>query len=737
VSGNLFEFPAGWYIYINVRSTLSFLVLACLGVGLVPARAAHTQVSLVLRDSVARPGDTVMAGVHLHMDPEWHTYWKNSGASGIPTSVKWDLPAGISAGAIQWPAPVKLPPDDLTTYIYENDVVLIVPLKLAADMAPGPHPLKASVSWLECKEQCVPGHADATATLNVGPETKPSPDAGLIQTWQKKLPQSGHGLSAVAWWGKPVKDDLRPLLLEWSWPTAVSEPDFYPAGSEQFEVQGATRRLPADAGKVLLTKLVKKFEGDWPRQISGLVVQKSDGQESAFTVELPIQSAGPSMATVSATTAESTSPEAAPPAATVLAQPLWRMLLYAFLGGLILNVMPCVLPVIALKILGFVGEARDNPRHVRILGLIYAAGVLVSFLALAALVVGVKAAGHKAGWGMQFSSPEFVVLLIVLVTLVSLNLFGLFEINLGSRTLGAAGALASRQGPAGAFFNGVLATVLATPCTAPFLGVALGFAFAQSAPWIVLFFSTVGVGLASPYVILSWQPAWLKWLPKPGAWMEKFKIVMGFPMLATAVWLFGLLPAYYGRRSWWLGLFLVVVALAAWIYGEFVQRGRARRGLAIAVMLALLAGGFAYLVEGQLDWREPVAAQVAARSATKTGQGIDWEPWSARAVAHAQEEGHPALVDFTADWCLTCQANKRLALDVPAVRARLKDIGAATFLGDYTRFPDDITAELNRYGRAGVPLVLVYPAGAGKPPIVLPELLTPGIVMDALNRVAQ
>ena len=241
--------------------------------------------------------------------------------------------------------------------------------------------------------------------------------------------------------------------------------------------------------------------------------------------------------------------------------------------------MPCVLPVIALKILGFVSEARSEPRRVRKLGMIYALGVLLSFLALAAVVIGVKAAGHHAGWGMQFGSPVFIVCLTTLVTLVALNLFGIFEVTLGGRALDTAGELASKHGAAGAFFNGVLATVLATPCTAPFLGAALGFAFAQSASVIVLIFLTVGLGLSAPYILLSWNPAWLKFLPKPGAWMEKFKIAMGFPMLATVVWLFNVAASSYGKNVLWLGIFLVVVAFAAWIFGEFFQRGRRHRGV--------------------------------------------------------------------------------------------------------------------------------------------------------------
>jgi thiol:disulfide interchange protein DsbD len=287
------------------------------------------------------------------------------------------------------------------------------------------------------------------------------------------------------------------------------------------------------------------------------------------------------------------------------------------------------------------------------------------------------------------------------------------------------------------FFNGVLATILATPCTAPFLGAALGFAFTQPAGIIVLMFVVVALGLACPYVILSWQPAWLKFLPKPGAWMERFKVAMGFPMLATAVWLFSLTPLFYGKRTLWLGLFLVILALAAWVYGEFVQRARTHRGLGIAAALVLLVGGYFYTVEGQLRWRSPVPETSLAGALKEGPDGIDWQRWTPAAVAQARAQGRPVFVDFTADWCLTCQANKRIAIDIPSVRAKLKQTNALALLGDYTRVPDNITTELNRFGRAGVPLVLVYSKNPDQPPAVLPEVLTPGIVLDALDQAAR
>jgi thiol:disulfide interchange protein DsbD len=320
---------------------------------------------------------------------------------------------------------------------------------------------------------------------------------------------------------------------------------------------------------------------------------------------------------------------------------------------------------------------------------------------------------------MQFGNTHFIVALTILVLLMALNLFGVFEVTLGGRAMGAAGDLASKHGFAGAFFNGILATVLATPCTAPFLSIALGFAFAQSTAIIILIFMFVGLGLALPYLVLSFQPAWLKFLPKPGAWMEKFKMFMGFPMLATGIWLFTLASGNSDKSATlWFGLFLVVLALGAWIWGEFVQRGRSRRGLA-AVASILIVGGF------------------GAYAATRGADQIEWQPWTSAAVTKAQSEGHPVLVDFTADWCLTCQVNKKVAIEVPSVRAKLKQIGSVNLIGDYTHLPDSITDELNRFNRAGVPLVLVFPGKADAPPIVLPEVLTAGTVLDALERAAK
>ena len=694
--------------------------------------ANHTQVKLLLPATTARPGDTVLAGVELTMEPGWHTYWKNPGEAGQATEIKWQLPPGISAGDIQWPLPEKLPPAEITTYGYRDAVVLLVPLKLAANLPAGPVNLAATVSWLECKESCLPASAPVAAQLTIGPALIPAAAADRLQSWGKLIPSPANGTLVAEWETAASTNTSRRLLLHsavaWMLPPSpphptIGPPDFFPAASTDFEFNDITAEpLAAEPKELRLHVTVKKFSGDWPTNLSGVLNVEIGGKRRGYEVQVPILEPTPAGASATA--------PAAPPT-----QSLWQMLLFAFIGGLILNLMPCVLPVIALKILGFVGEARSEPRHVRRLGLLYTLGVLVSFLALAALVIGAKAAGHQAGWGMQFGSPVFLVCLTTLVTLVALNLFGVFEVILGGRALGAAGTLAARPGAAGAFFNGVLATVLATPCTAPFLSIALGFAFAQSGSVIAVIFLAVGLGLAAPYLLLSWQPAWLKFLPKPGAWMEKFKIAMGFPMLATVVWLYQVAASSYGKNIFWLGIFLVIVAFAAWIYGEFFQRRRQRPGLALAVVLLLLASGYWLALEKELDWRRPPAASVAG-NLQDSAEGIIWQPWSAAAVAQARAEGRPVLVDFTADWCLTCQVNKKTSLEIAAVREKLTSLHAVTLLGDYTHFPDAITQELQRFHRAGVPLVLMYPRAATAAPIVLPEVLTPGIVLSALAQAA-
>jgi len=694
-----------------VKRTLALLIAGLSGLAGQEALAAHTRTTLLLEQATAKPGEKVWAAVRLQMDPEWHTYWKNAGEGGlgIPTKIVWKLPPGVTAGPIEWPVPEKLPAADATTYVFHDEAALLIPLTLANDLKPGTIELTGEVRWMECKTACIPGKTNISAQLKIGGTSVPSSDGPLFNAWRNRLPQSASELKATASWEKSAEGDKRPLLLEWTSASKPDSADFYPAPAENFDVAGATDTVELTSGKIRLRKTVQKFEGDWPKEIAGLLVMKTGTNTVAMDAKIPVGAR-------ETDAAPSGGPSASAPS-------LALMLLYAFLGGMILNIMPCVLPVIALKILGFVNQAKESPARVRQLGLVYGAGVLASFLLLATIVIGLKAAGHKAGWGIQFSNPLFIVALTALVTLVALNLFGVFEVTLGGRAMNTASGLASQQGSSGAFFNGVLATALATPCTAPFLGVALGFAFAQPSAIIVLMFLAVGLGLAAPYVVLSWQPAWLKFLPKPGAWMERFKVAMGFPMLATAFWLASLATSFYGDRTWWLGVFLVFLGAAAWVFGEFFQRGSKQRGVAIFATLLLLIAGFAWPLEAGLRWRAPELEATGGKFLAHAPEGYPWQPWSPDAVAKARAEGRPVIVDFTAKWCQTCNISVKPGLEAKAVVEKLAQLNAVALLADYTRFPPEITDELERFDRRGVPLVLVYPSDAAQPPIILPEPL--------------
>ena len=687
------------------------------------AHAAATQVALLLDKDSAKPGEIVLAGLRMTMAPRWHTYWRNGGDVGFPTKIVWELPAGVTAGETQWPVPHKYFANTLTSYEYATEVVLLIPLKLAASAPVGSHQLTAKASWLECETggSCVPAKGNATATLRIGTEAKPSSSAPLLVAAQKLLPVVKSDLVATARWEKPAAGDTRPLLIEWT--TSAKQPDFFPYGGEGFEVAGPTEVVSNSGGKAVLRKLVKKTEGDWPKQLPGLLVEVSEtGHSTGYEANLLVGD-------TAASATPATAPSTAPPTAKGEITSFGHALLFAFIGGLILNIMPCVLPVIALKIFGFVNQAKESPARVRQLGVVYCLGVLASFVVMAGVVIAVQKAGKNASWGMQFQNPVFLVCMVTLVTLVALNLFGLFEVSLGSGAMTAASDLTRQEGPTGAFFNGILATALATPCTAPLLAPALGFAFAQPPLSILLLFLAIGAGLALPYLLLSFQPAWLKFLPKPGNWMVHFKHAMGFPMLATAIWLLWVSTSTFGRDgALWLGLFLVVLSLAVWIWGEFVQRGGERRGLAMFLSLALAGGGYAYALESQLHWRNPSEANA---------DNIQWQPWSVEAVAKARAEGRVVLVDFTADWCFTCKANLKSSLEITATRKKLKELKAVALLADNTQETPAIVTELKKFGRAGVPMVLVYPRDPKAGPILLPTLLTPSTVLEALDKAAK
>lgn len=721
--------------------SIRFSLLACLVALQVflscDASAAATQIELLLDKNSALPGESVHAGLRMTMAPRWHTYWRNGGDVGFPTKIIWELPTGVTAGEIQWPVPHKYFTNSLTSYEYAGEVVLLIPLKLAANVPAGSHEITAKASWLECETggSCVPAKATAKATLRIGAPAQPSAAAALLAAAQKWLPATKPDLAASGRWENAAgTNDSRTLLIEWT--TDAKMPDFFPYGGEGFEVAGPTEIVSRNSGKVVLRKQVKKSEGDWPKQLLGLLVDVSaTGHSTGYEANLLISDATPGAASAPTVAVTKT---AAAPADSGEVTSFWHALVLAFFGGLILNIMPCVLPVIALKIFGFVNQAKESPARVRQLGLVYCLGVLASFVVLAGVVIAVQRAGKSALWGMQFQNPIFLVCMVTLVTLVALNLFGLFEVTLGGGALTAASDLARKEGPTGAFFNGVLATALATPCTAPLLAPALGFAFAQPPLLILLLFLAIGAGLALPYLLLTCQPAWLKYLPRPGNWMVHLKHAMGFPMLATAIWLLWVATRIFGRDgALWLGLFLVVLALAAWIWGEFVQRGETRRGLAMGLSLLLVAAAYGYALEGQLHWRNPAQPSETGSITKHSPDGIDWQPWSPDAVAKARAEGRVVLVDFTADWCFTCKANLKSSLEIPATQQKLKALNAVVLLADNTLETPAIATELKKFGRAGVPMVLVYPRDPKADAILLPTLLTPNLVLEALDRAAK
>jgi thiol:disulfide interchange protein DsbD len=718
---------------VSFKRALLGLVLFC---GLAQAQAAsHGHPRLVLAAQSARPGDEIMAGVHFKLDPGWHIFWKNPGQPSLPTTVEWTLPAGVTAGEIQWPVPKKHVDRDeaisfsATTYIYEDEVVLLVPLKVAENAAAGLSEITVKIEWQECEKLCVNADAEIHASFEIATDRKPAKDAPLLAAWQKRLPKRDPNLAVRAVWEKAAAGDVRPLILEWNSSSPGGQADFFPNTNDSFEIQPETQKLRASAGQAKLRIQLKKTSGDWPKQFAGVLVEGSGAGQVGYEVNPPVSEPAPG-------SVASGAPETFAGGEPTLLQ----MLLFAFLGGLILNVMPCVLPVIALKILGFVKDAHNEPRKVRKLGVIYSAGVLVSFFGLALITLGLKAAGEAAGWGFQFGNPYFIVAMTVLVTLIALNLFGVFEVTLSSSALGAANQFAGREGAVGAFFNGLLATVLATSCSAPILAQAIGFASSlKSSVGLVLFWLTVGVGLAAPYLVLSFQPAWLRFLPKPGPWMNRFKVAMGFPMIGAVVWLCSAAAVHYGDRTWWMVAFLVFVAVAAWVYGEFVQRGTKHKGIAVAATILLLIAGYVLALERQLEWRKPLTG-LATNSATRGvhPRGLEWEPWSLEAVAAARAASRPVIVDFTANWCLNCNLVVKPTLESASVQKKLRDVNAVLLVADYSvpKLTPEITEELQRFKRDGVPLVLVYPCKSSSPPLVF-DLPSSRTLVKALDQAAR
>ena len=680
------------------------------------AAAAETphpvRARLVADVESADPGSVFRLGVALEMDPGWHTYWQYSGDAGMPTQVDWKLPLGYAAGGLQWPLPKKYSEaGDLTVYGYTGEVLLFSEIQAPATSTADTALFEAGVSWLVCREICIPGGAEVSVSLPVVRGMPASANRSLFEQFAARVPQEkaadaglevSHGVAATA---QEIAVDL---AIRHDGSAEVRVVEFLPLDLDGFEF---STRLEPDGG---LRLSLKPYSDRELTLLSGVLqyTGQTFGERSVY-LSLDLET--------------STEPGQTDPSFGPAGRLPSTYLLMAIVGGFILNLMPCVLPVISLKILGIVSHAGEDRRRVRALGLAFVGGIELTFLALAALVLALKEAGEAIGWGFQFQYPEFVLFMVALVFVLGLSLFGVFTVNIW--VSGRFGA--SSEGLLGSFSNGVLATILATPCTAPFLGTALGFAFSQAGPMVVFLFAAIGVGMALPYLLLALKPDWMRWLPAPGPWMERFKQLMGFLLMGTVVWLLWVLGNQLGLEGViWTIVFLLALGLACWMIGSWIDLGTSRIGRRFVWGLSLML-----VVTAYVTLLHPILqTERAWASIGDTGdRGQVWQPYTPARLDRLLAEGRIVFIDFTAEWCWTCKINERVVLEDTDVRARFAELGVAMVKADWTNHNPEITRLLRSFGRSGVPLYILYP-GKGGDPIVLPELITASMVLEALER---
>ena len=679
-----------------------------------PVQAPHLSVQLVTARDVIHPGDSLQAGLYFKLDKGWHVYWSNAGDSGEPPKISWTLPEGITADAMQFPVPQHLPLGPLMDYGYENEIVFPILLHAADSVKPGAaQEASAKVNWLVCREVCIPGKAELKLPITVAPASDPGKvlAQGLIQSWQQRLPQ-------------PLPPDAKasfaPTPTGFSVTVLTGKPEtsaqFFPYDESQIDNPAKQPVKPLKNGIQIELKKDENLKTA-PSTLHGLVVFP-DGR--AFDVEFP----------------QGTLPVEAEGSSSGFAEIL-KFAGLAFLGGIILNLMPCVFPVLFIKGLALVQSSGEERGRMRAHGVVYTLGILASFWAVVAVLLALRAGGDALGWGFQFQSPIFVAIIASVLFFLALSLAGMFEVGL---TLTSAGSsLASRQGYAGSFFTGVLAMVVATPCTAPLMGPAIGFALVHSAAVTFAIFTALAIGLAVPYLLLSFNPAWTRLLPRPGAWMEVLKQATAVPIFATVIWLVWLFAQSAGVNPL-LGLLggFLLLAIAGWILGRWPARGFAS---AIAVVVGLLA------VALPIYAAEKYGSEVSSGPATVTNRAnvrgaaatgpTTWEPFTPQLVEAYRAQGKPVLVDFTASWCLSCQVNEKVVLDREDVQKRLHESGIALVRADWTRHDEVIAQTLAGLGRSGVPTYVLYSGTAGEQPTILPEVLTTGIIFDALDQLKQ
>ncbi len=655
-----------------------------------------------------QPGKVLWVGLQLAHQPEWHTYWKNPGDSGLATVLQWTLPAGIGAGEIAWPLPRKIPIGNLANYGFEGTVLLPVPLTVGPNFQPGllsgDLEIKLRASWLVCKKECVP--QDGAFVLKIPARSSTAGhraefDAALQSQPQGLAPSAGNsvvvGPNAIALRFDNLPAKLRGKTLE-----------FFPETPEVIET--AAKWTQAWDGALWTASVpLSAHRSNSPDRMAVVLAQGGQGVRA----ELPVQGTWPALPSPGSA-AVALPAVMATPAGPSLG--LWAALVGALLGGLILNLMPCVFPVLAIKVLGFARHAGDRRAH-RASGLAYTAGVVLSFNALGLSMLGLRSAGESLGWGFQLQDPSVIAALAVLFTLIGLNLAGLFEFR--HLLPSSVATLQARHPSADAFLTGVLAVAVASPCTAPFMGASLGLAATLPASQALAIFATLGLGLALPYLLASLVPAFARALPRPGRWMDTLKRFLAFPMFATVVWLVWVLGQQSGiDGAGALLALLVAIALVVWSL-NLVGRTRVVAGTLSAIVLALLAWGLApYIVRPV----EPPAGAMAN----------GWEPWEPGRVEQLVASGRPVFVDFTAAWCVTCQVNKQTTLHNQGLLDDLARHKVALLRADWTRRDPAITAALRQLGRNGVPVYVFYQAG--KVPVVLSEVLSVRDVRAVLER---
>jgi thiol:disulfide interchange protein DsbD len=684
---------------------------------LAQSAAPKVQADLIAAVDAVEPGVPFTIGLRQRITPHWHTYWKNPGDSGEPTRITWSLPEGFSASQLRWPAPHAIPVGPLVNFGYSGDLLLPVTITPPKDLAADSVHLRAHATWLVCEKICVPEEADLELTLPVaraGSKAGPSVHADLFARTERAIPKR------VPWAASFTNGSDR-IVLDVAVPKMqrgdVASAAYFPNDWGGVDYAGPQDASWDDGGLKLAMKPGETAAS--AKSLDGvLVLTDARGGRHAFeiTARLAASQEGALASATNSTTTQASRTDSNRNAADAHGGTIsvWQAMLLALIGGLILNLMPCVLPILSLKAVTLAKHGGSDGGEAARSGVAYFAGVIVSFTALALVLASLRSAGLAFGWGFQFQSPVFVLAMAALFLTLALSLSGVFEI--GTRAAGVGEGLTQKDGVAGSFFTGVLATIAATPCTAPFMGVAVGFALTQPPLALTVVMLSMGLGFGLPVLALSLSPAVRGWLPRPGAWMQTFKQVLAFPLYATVAWLVWVLSLQTGSDGVLVaGITLTAVGFAAWLFGTGASRLRG------AVAVAVVAAAFALT----LPWLGSTDAPRANSHEAAAGA----EPYSAERVAELRAAGRPVFVNLTAAWCITCKVNERVALSSNSFRKALSDHNIAYLKGDWTRQDERITRILKSFGRAGVPLYLLYPADAQKDAIVLPQLLTEAIVV--------